>query len=105
LSCFSFSRRAARSVSAECCSAVRFACLLVVLQRQVLILADLLHRGDLAHKSLGIGGHEETGSSIEVPVLELGKSDLTDLKLQPLRLFGLGLDVSRFNFNCARPVC
>src|SRR5215213_5153306 len=75
------------------CSKVRLG-LLVILQRRVLILADLLHRGDLAQKSLSIAGHEEAGSSIEVPVLELGKSDLADLQLPPPDLFGLGLDVS-----------
>src|SRR5512133_4407309 len=68
--------------------------LLVILQRRVLVLADLLHRGDLAQKSLGIEGHKETGSGIEASVLELGKSDLADLQLQPADLFGLGLDVS-----------
>ena len=65
--------------------------LLIVLKRRILILADLLHRGDLAQKSLGIRRHEQVRSSIEASVLELGKSNLADLQLQLFRHLRSGL--------------
>ena len=66
LSCFSFSARAARSAFAASSRGREFRLgLLEVLKRRVLILADLLHRGDLAEEALGVGSHEELGGGVK----------------------------------------
>jgi hypothetical protein len=84
------------------CGEIRL-CLLVVLQLRVLILADLLHRGDLAQKSLDIGGHDEMGGSVEASVLELGKSDLAACGFSRSTFLVWAWASACFNLSCARP--
>jgi hypothetical protein len=52
-----------------------------------------MHSGDLAKESVGVRGDEELSSGIEIPVLELGERDLTDLKPYLCHFVGLSLDV------------
>ena len=67
--------------------------LLVVLKGGVLVLADLLHRGDLAEELLGVRGDEQLCGGVEIPVLEVGERHLADLELQLGDPIGLCLDI------------
>ena len=78
--------------------------LLEVLECRVLILADLLNRGDLAEESIGVGGNEELGGGVETSVLELSQRGLADLKLQLCDLVGLGFDVSLLQLQLCTPL-